>query len=296
MQPTLEGNRWRGTTQARVFTADAESIHGRAAGCDMTGFESLTLALEGWFEKPLSDLPDGLRERVENEDLLKLWDSLSANQRRSAALQLDYVMDPARAEERDAAWNEVSVDWDYWKQVPALTAQEFCILCLLHDPRGFESEKTFTFGGAGKALGELVDDDVRIIERTLGPDITRPIPEWIAWAKLQNWDMPSYFRDYEKSGGAIVAASNRPSNSGHDEKPWLIKHPDDPAPNYPWFTPARFFARVHIKEDVTLLNKRDILATKVADSLKKVDIMKRGGKKPLDPATVKKAFSNVKLG
>ncbi|CAE6727749.1 hypothetical protein [Candidatus Nitrotoga fabula] len=171
----------------------------------MTGFESLTLALEDWFDKPLSDLPDGLRERFKNQLLSLLWDSLSANQRRSAALQLDYEMDPARTEERDATWNEVSVDWDYWKQVPKLTAQEFCILCLLQDPRHFESEKTFTFGGAGKTLGERVGDDVRIIERTLGPDITRPIPEWIAWAKLQNWDMPSYFRDYEKNGGTFIA-------------------------------------------------------------------------------------------
>lgn len=182
----------------------------------MTGFDPLAVALENWFEKPFSDLPDGLRERVAQEEILMPWDSLSANQRRSAAIQLDYEMDPARAEERAAAWNEVSVDWAYWRQVPALTAQEFCILRLLHDPRHFESEKTFTFGGAGKSLGELVDDDVRIIERTLDPDIIKPIPEWIAWAQLQNWDMPSYFRDYEKNGGTFITAQDLPGT--HDLK------------------------------------------------------------------------------
>lgn len=61
---------------------------------------------------------------------------------------------------------------------------------------------------------------------------------------------------------APKALSERASNSGHDEKPWLIQNPDDPDPNYPWFTPARFFARALIKEDVTLLTKRDILAGK----------------------------------
>lgn len=182
----------------------------------MTGFDSLTLDLEDWFDKPLSDLPDGLRERFKNQLLSLLWDSLSVKQRRNEALQLDYEADPACAEERAATWNEVSVDWDYWKQVPALTTQEFSILRLLHDPREFEHEKSITFKDAGKSLEELVGDDVRIIERTLGSDITRPIPKWIAWAKLQNWDMPSYFCDYEKNGGTFITAQDLPGT--HDPK------------------------------------------------------------------------------
>ncbi len=80
------------------------------------------------------------------------------------------------------------------------------------------------------------------------------------------------------------------------KKPWLIYNPSDPEPEYSWYTPARFFARALVKKDPTLLGKRDLLAMKVADALGKVGCMKRGGKKPFDPTTVKKAFANVDLG
>lgn len=84
------------------------------------------------------------------------------------------------------------------------------------------------------------------------------------------------------------------SNSNHAaEKPWLTPNPGDPSPEYEWYTPARYFARKLLLEDSTLLIKRDLLARKVADSLKNAGIHKRGGKKPFNPATVKKAFSNV---
>lgn len=78
--------------------------------------------------------------------------------------------------------------------------------------------------------------------------------------------------------------------------PWEIVNPDDPKFDYDWYTPARFFARAFVKEDSTLLLKREILANKVAHALKNAGYMKRGGKKPFNSATVKKAFSNVKLG
>nr|SPS05761.1 protein of unknown function [Candidatus Nitrotoga fabula] len=38
------------------------------------------------------------------------------------------------------------------------------------------------------------------------------IPEWIAWAKLQNWEIPSYFRDYEKIGSTSIAAQDLTEN------------------------------------------------------------------------------------
>jgi hypothetical protein len=60
----------------------------------MSTFDSLALALEDWFDKPLHELPDGLRQRVEQEFFPMAWDELSAEQRRSVALQLDYQHDP----------------------------------------------------------------------------------------------------------------------------------------------------------------------------------------------------------
>lgn len=79
----------------------------------MTGFDSLALALEDWFDKPLSDLPDGLRERFENQLLFLLWDSLSVKQRRNEALQLDYEADPATEKDRQF-W------WDFFSEKEAL--------------------------------------------------------------------------------------------------------------------------------------------------------------------------------
>lgn len=60
----------------------------------MSDFPALTLALESWLTTPLGDLPDALRQRVENEFAPVPWDQLSAEQRRTVALQLDYQHDP----------------------------------------------------------------------------------------------------------------------------------------------------------------------------------------------------------
>ena len=78
-------------------------------------------------------------------------------------------------------------------------------------------------------------------------------------------------------------------------KPWVIPDPSDPKAEQPWYTPARYFARQMVKEDTTLLGKRNVLANKVSGRLKDVGIFKRGGKKPFDGSTVLKAFANVSL-
>jgi hypothetical protein len=67
-------------------------------------FESLTLALEGEFEKTLDELPDALRHRVEHTFLVP-WGSLSPSQRRSLTEQWDYQHDPATEVERQYWWD-----------------------------------------------------------------------------------------------------------------------------------------------------------------------------------------------
>ncbi len=80
------------------------------------GFDSLTLALEDSFNQPLADLPDTLRQRVEQEFFPMPWDNLSADQRRSVALQLDYQHDPA-TEQDQKFW------WDFFQTVDRLKKQ-----------------------------------------------------------------------------------------------------------------------------------------------------------------------------
>lgn len=66
-------------------------------------FQSLTLALEPWFEQALVELPDALRYRVDREILVP-WDSLAPAQRHAAALQRDYRHDPATEQDRRSWW------------------------------------------------------------------------------------------------------------------------------------------------------------------------------------------------
>ena len=81
-----------------------------------SSFESLTLALEDWFATPIAKLPDALRQRVVQEFFPMPWDTLSADQRRSVALQLDYQHDPAMENDRQD-W------WDFFQRMDAVKAQ-----------------------------------------------------------------------------------------------------------------------------------------------------------------------------
>lgn len=66
-------------------------------------FESLTLALEGQFDKPLTDLPAALRQRIERDLIThSIWDRGSPEQRQAKAAQWDYWHDPATEPERRA--------------------------------------------------------------------------------------------------------------------------------------------------------------------------------------------------
>jgi hypothetical protein len=69
-------------------------------------FESLTAALDGWFAQPLADLPEELRNRVERDCsfLHSLWDVVTPDARRQAALDWDCENDPANAAAREHLW------------------------------------------------------------------------------------------------------------------------------------------------------------------------------------------------
>lgn len=82
----------------------------------MREFDSLTLALENWFDTPLCDLPNALRQRINLEFLPMPWNSFSADQRRSVTLQLDYQHDPA-TEQDQRFW------WDFFERKNALEKQ-----------------------------------------------------------------------------------------------------------------------------------------------------------------------------
>lgn len=115
--------------------------------------------------------------------------------------------------------------------------------------------------------------------------------KWIEWAKSKGYRVAHLLP--ADAPGAKGEADTSPSG---DERPWLIAAPNDPAPDYPWYTPARYFARQLVVNDSTLLLKREKLADKTAKSLAGVGVFKRGKKKlPLSAGTVLKSFVNVTL-
>ncbi|MCM8612808.1 MAG: hypothetical protein NFW17_12050 [Candidatus Accumulibacter sp.] len=93
-------------------------------------FESLSEALKIWFQRPLTDLPEALRQRVEHEFLPFTWDLLSPGQRRNFAQQWDYKNDPATEPERQAAWDlvarrlEIEAKTKEWERACAGTATD----------------------------------------------------------------------------------------------------------------------------------------------------------------------------
>lgn len=110
---------------------------------------------------------------------------------------------------------------------------------------------------------------------------------------------PSEFKKIAEIYGIRIEVTNSGVNnkieSRINDRPWLIADPHDPEPEQDWYVAARYFARQLVVEDSTLLLKRKLLASNVSQSLSAVNINKRGGKFPLNPATVLKAFNNIKF-
>src|SRR5436309_938233 len=71
----------------------------------MSNFDSLTAALEVWFDRPLADLPVDKRKRVESAFLPMPWDLLDADQRRTVAAQWDFQHDPKTEDERNTLFD-----------------------------------------------------------------------------------------------------------------------------------------------------------------------------------------------
>lgn len=96
----------------------------------MSGFVSLTLALEGWFDTLLCDLPDALRHRVEVDFFPMPWDDLSPDQRRSGIAQWDYQHDPTTEHDRKFWWeffvrkDRIKKEIETWEAVPILSASD----------------------------------------------------------------------------------------------------------------------------------------------------------------------------
>jgi hypothetical protein len=116
-------------SEVRKAKATAAASHSPIAG---QNFESLTLALEGWFDRPSDALPDQLRRRME-QDFVVPWDYLAPAQRRSVAIRWDYNNDPATQADRKF-WcdfyqriDAIKQQLAEWEVAPVLTASDLAL-------------------------------------------------------------------------------------------------------------------------------------------------------------------------
>lgn len=87
----------------------------------MNNFISLSVALEDWFDKSLSEIPKEKRSLIEQAFTPMPWNDLSPEQRHDIAYQLDYQFDPENTRNRqyweDFFWKMEAIedqikDWD----------------------------------------------------------------------------------------------------------------------------------------------------------------------------------------
>ena len=179
----------------------------------MPDYESLTAVLDGHFATALAELPDESRARVEREFPPLSWDMLSADQRRSAALQIDFRSDPACGPYDQRLWD---LQNEIWRMEAAETPRAGDIetqrmrLVELREERAAvdaRAEQTaFARWGIPKSVGAV--DQTR--------PVGRPTPKTLIAAELER-------RISQNECEQGVAAEARALKS------WLsVQHPDEP--------------------------------------------------------------------
>ena len=163
------------------------------------------------------------------------------------------------------------------------------------DPSSFEQEVNLSnFETDPGLIAEMFTDPMSYAELELAPILTTDTRAMVR----EGFEITP--RNIEKDTVAVVKQAVPDGVKGNRNTPhmsaWSIVDSNDPNPEQPWYTPARYFARQLVKDDTTLLTKKSLLATKVSQSLTNAGIYKRGGKLPVSDGTVLKALSNVSLG
>lgn len=141
--------------------------------------------------------------------------------------------------------------------------------------------------------GELAKGELSALQ--LDPEFAGLPDRYITLSSLDDWAAKKYGISILSPVASSKLKPEPQAPQPASGQPWLVPRPDDPIAEQPWYIPARHFARQFVADDSTLLSKRDQLAKKVVQSLTDVGFFKRGGKKPFDPGTVKKAFVNIQF-
>lgn len=116
----------------------------------------------------------------------------------------------------------------------------------------------------------------------------------ITLSSLDRWSHKEFeFSIFEPPSRPPVTEIPAEKPKSDRTEPWWTLVEGDPDPKEPWYTPARYFARAHVRDKPSLLANRGLLAKQVVASLTAVRIFKRGGKKAFLDGTIKKALINL---
>lgn len=298
-------------------------------------YTNLCRLLDGYWEKPWSKLPN--RQKQAWHEALgiisgdkdsdgKLWEARDANERQFIVKQHDAKYDPVFEGQRLVAHYDVSLHAAiWWTRTNVKPDEAAMLLCRIDPLSDKDPENTY------------VDDDrrspdrYRVLRRVFEDEAetalqSRMLLDWLCVAQRQAVPYHQWIDEYANAlydagtiateappaprvdaGEANASGEGAKPNSREGSKPlaslpvWEVQHQDDPEPLQPWYTPSRYFARVLIKEDVSLINKRGspshpgALPKKVVEKLTEIGTLKRGGKKSLSPVTILKSFAGVDL-
>lgn len=113
--------------------------------------------------------------------------------------------------------------------------------------------------------------------------------DFVKWAKAMGYEVPSNIVN------ALHTTIKDIQISYKNSEPWLVHNSNDPEPTQKWYIAARYFARLIISEDPSLLRKRNLLTNKISSKMFDAGVYGRFKNKKINPDTIKKALSNVNL-
>lgn len=212
-----------------------------------------------------------------------------------------------------ATENERLPRWGKWKLMPEVSLWKAVALSLNIEPDKIKYDRDAD-GDHPFDEGDTFSDRLEVLKKNFSDRTHFPTPctlsmsswlrheirlnEFAAWCVRIGYEIPIELAELAQGVQTSKPALDKEALplQANLQKPWEVADPKDPSPAQPWYTPARYFARQLVKDDSTLLTKRNILAHKTSQSLASAGIYKRGGKLGFNATTILRALSNISLG
>jgi hypothetical protein len=327
-QATLQGVAERGSVPfpIKAFHPGSPVRLVRAPDGEGQLYEGRMVALEDMRHPKETLTPDDLFVDIKDIKAIEAA-GIAINAHASAKPGIDLETAPANdmsgateSTEHILGWWDATMDAKFWFRQPSVSPVHAAMLLCQHNPNEETEENALA------CTNDLTgpEDYKRLLNAFQALESVTPSPrtllDWRNYAQARTLKYHAWIElwletlleeltetmDLLESRAQVGPATARSSAPGlgvktaldvgtGNEKPWKIADPRDPVPKQSWFIPVRFFARALVKDDPTLLTKRPVLLKKIAESLKKVGVKKRGDVKDFQESTLNKALHKVVL-